>query len=160
MYLPAPPEWGQRGPEGTQVVRSPDCGGSVASVPMPGHLKLLFSTSIFFIFPTSQAKGGPRSGEWDTGPSVPRGVSTQTQWTAPPVHAVPGQPPHPRTQGNICQAHSSGFLATDSVWPRGWPPWHPGASSPPLPPTCFSTELPVWDNLEIFFWGIILLHDP
>lgn len=35
------------------------------------------------------------------------------------------------------------------------PPW---ASSPPLP--LLSTELPVWDNLGFFFWGIVLLHDP
>lgn len=31
---------------------------------------------------------------------------------------------------------------------------------PPLPLLVISTELPVWVNLGIFFWGIVLLHDP
>lgn len=124
---------------------------------------MLFSTRIFFIFPPNQAKGGAWSGEQDTGCWSPRGLSIDrhSEWTlACPSAAVlrTAVPTHGRGV-NTCQApwaSGSGRARRGQRVARPTsPPW---ASSPPLP--LLSTELPVWDNLGFFFWGIVLLHDP
>lgn len=69
-----------------------------------------------------------------------------------PVHGCAQDScPHPWTQGK----HPQG-----SPWTACGPATLPSGGPLPVPSPVVSTELPVSGNLGIFFWGIVLLHDP
>lgn len=123
----------------------------------------LFSTRIFFIFSHKSSRGRGTEGEEHTGCYL-QGLSINRHWcghapACPQLCSAQLSPP--RDTGE----HLPGSLGLGgeqqgwpwTVWPGHLPSWDllPASPSPAV-----STELPVWVNLGIFFWGIVLLHDP
>lgn len=130
-------------------------------LPLNSHFQQGFSLSS----PTNQAKGGAQSGERDTGCWSPRGlsISRHSEWTltCPSTAVLRTAVPTHGHRVNIRQAPWATGSGRAHRGQRVWP-GHPHLWGPPplLPSPLISTELPVWDNLGIFFWGIVLLHDP
>lgn len=128
------------------------------------HLSLFnsycFQQGFSLSSPTNQAKGGHRVGSRTQDADL-QGDCSLTD-THLPIHSCAQDScPHPWTQGK----HPPGSLGLGQRQGSPWtacglatlPSW---GLLPSSPPPGISTKLPVWDNLGIFFWGIVLLHDP
>lgn len=144
--------------------RSLECRGARASTPMlpTFNSRHFFNKDFLYLPPQIKSREGHRVGDRTQDPKLQGDCPpTDTQWTPPFVHAVPrtAVPIHGH-RVNICQAPRKWLRPQDSgraCHEQRAAPRPATLASRGLFPSSpihlvISTELPVWDNLGIFFF--------
>lgn len=119
---------------------------------------VVFNKDFLYLLPI-QDKGGAQSGEQDTGCWSPRGTvhgqTLRVDAHLPVCGCAQDSHPHPWTQGKHLQGSLGLGQRQGSPWtvcgPAALTSWGLLPSSPHSP--VLSRELPVWDNLGIFFFS-------